>query len=80
MTFWGRAKPNSGNYSCGMTNSCLVKSNCDQNNHVWTQDSGYLTDKKTLPVTELRFGDTGKTYDKYNELVYHTTGKLRCWN
>ena len=36
MTYWGGAKPNSGKCACGMTNSCLVKSqrcNCDQNNN-----------------------------------------------
>jgi hypothetical protein len=49
--------------------------NCDKNDHTWRQDSGYLTDKSTLPVTELRFGDTGGT----REQGYHTLGKLRCW-
>ena len=61
MTYWGGAKPNSGKCACGMNNSCLDKSqtcNCDQNINVWTEDSGYLTDKNTLPVTEVRYGDT----------------------
>ena len=79
MTYWGGAKSNSGKCACGMTNSCLVKSqgcNCDQNISVCTEDSGYLTDKNTLPVTELRFGDSGS----YNEIGHLTIGKLRCWN
>ena len=82
MTYWGGANPNSGKCSCGMTSSCLVKSkpcNCDQNNNVWTEDSGFLTDKNTLPVTELRFGDTG-TLSGSDEIGYHTIGKLRCGN
>ena len=47
--------------------SCIVQGtrcNCDQNNNVWTEDSGVLTDKNTLPVTELRFGDTGRSDGK----------------
>ena len=81
MTYWGGAQPNSGKCACGMTNSCQDPSkrcNCDQNRVAWNEDSGYLTDKNTLPVMELRFGDTGKLgYD--NEIGYHTIGKLRCW-
>ena len=80
MNYWGGAAVNSGNCSCGMTNSCAggYKCNCDRNDQVWREDSGYLTDKNTLPVTELRFGDTGER-DGKNERGYHTLGKLRCW-
>ena len=84
MTYWGGAKPNRGKCACGMTNSCLDTSkgcNCDQNSNIWTEDTGYLTDKNALPVIELRFGDTGATVgSNYNEIGYHTIGKLRCWN
>jgi hypothetical protein len=84
MTYWGGATPNSGKCACGMTNSCRVTSrrcNCDQNHNVWTEDSGVLTDKNTLPVTELRFGDTGKvSHNGKEEIGYHQIGKLRCWN
>ena len=34
-----------------------------------------LVQKEFLPVTELRFGDTGSE----NEEGYHTLGKLLCW-
>jgi hypothetical protein len=65
--------------ACGMTNSCAGggKCNCDRNDLTWREDSGYLTDKNTLPVTELRFGDTGSA--SAGEKGYHTLGKLRCW-
>ena len=80
MNYWGGAAVNSGKCACGMTNSCAggkKKCNCDKNDKTWREDSGYLTDKNTLPVTELRFGDTGSpSYEK----GYHTLGKLRCWN
>ena len=74
---WGGAAVDSGKCACGMTNSCAGggKCNCDKNDRVWREDSGYLTDKNTLPVTELRFSDTGDSH----ELAYHTLGKLRCW-
>ena len=78
MTYWGGASPGSGKCACGMTNSCAVRSygcNCDKNDNVWRQDSGLLTDKSALPVTQLRFGDTGRS----RQQGYHTLGKLRCY-
>ena len=79
MTYWGGASPGSGKCACGMTNSCADPSygcNCDKNDNVWREDSGLLTDKTHLPVTQLRFGDvtTGDT-----EEGYHTLGKLKCY-
>ena len=81
MKYWGGAPPGSSKCKCGITDSCVVKGkrcNCDQNKYIWTEDSGHLTDKDTLPVTELRFGDTG-TYGGRDEIGYHTLGALRCW-
>ena len=81
MNYWGGAAVESGKCACGMTNSCVGggRCNCDKNDAAWREDSGYLTDKNTLPVTELRFGDTGDTRSPYRESGYHTLGKLRCW-
>ncbi len=78
MNYWGGAAVNSGKCACGMTNSCPGgwKCNCDRNDETWREDSGYLTDKNTLPVSELRFGDAG---DPSYESGYHKLGKLRCW-
>ena len=78
MNYWGGAAVDSGKCACGMTNSCAGggKCNCDKNDATWREDSGYLTDKNTLPVTELRFGDAGSPSF---ETGYHTLGKLRCW-
>ncbi|XP_028393297.1 neurexin-4-like [Dendronephthya gigantea] len=78
MNYWGGAAVDSGKCACGMTNSCAGgwKCNCDKNDYTWREDSGYLTDKNTLPVTELRFGDTAASHEK----GYHTLGKLRCWD
>ena len=81
MSYWGGASPGSKKCACGMTNSCAdprKACNCDQNDNVWREDSGFLTDKSTLPVKELRFGDTGE-YRGVDEKGYHTLGKLRCY-
>ena len=81
MQYWGGASPGSKKCACGMTNSCADPSeacNCDKNDGVWREDSGLLTDKSTLPVKELRFGDTG-VFEAVDEKGYHTLGKLRCY-
>ncbi|XP_028393393.1 uncharacterized protein LOC114517773 isoform X1 [Dendronephthya gigantea] len=83
MNYWGGAAVDSGKCACGMTNSCAGgrKCNCDKNDWAWREDSGYLTDKNTLPVTELRFGDADgvSNHNGIRESGYHTLGKLRCW-
>jgi len=57
-----------------MTNSCAEPNkacNCSRNDYVWPEDSGILTDKSTLPVKELRFGDTGE-YSGVVEKGFHS--------
>ena len=81
MRYWGGASPGSVKCACGMTNSCadhIDVCNCDKNDAVWREDSGLLTDKSTLPVKELRIGDTG-VYQGIDEKGYHTLGKLKCY-
>ena len=80
MKYWGGAAVNSEKCACGMTNSCAGGGlcNCNKNDAVLREDSGFLTDKNTLPVTELRFGDTS-TNGGIDEYGYHTLGKLLCW-
>ena len=78
MTYWGGASPGSGKCACGMKLSCVDRSkvcNCDANTIVWEHDEGYLTDKSTLPVMKMYFGDTAGA----NEEGYHTLGKLVCY-
>ena len=78
MNYWGGADVDSGKCACGINNTCtdaMKKCNCDKNDNTWREDSGLLTDKSTLPVTELRFGDTGDAEEKGK----HTLGRLRCW-
>ena len=78
MTYWGEAWPGSGKCACGMSNSCADSRfgcNCDKDDYVWREDSGLLTDKTTLPVIQLYFGDLGGSTEK----GYHTVGKLKCY-
>ena len=78
MTYWGGASV-SGKCACGMTNSCADSRygcNCDKDDRVWREDSGFLTDKTRLPVKQLRFGDTGGYGSQQG---YHTLGKLKCY-
>ena len=79
MTYWGGATPaDSYKCACGVNNRCADSSrgcNCDKNDGVWREDSGLLTEKSDLPVLQLRFGDTGASY----EYGYHTLGKLKCY-
>ena len=78
MTYWGGASPGSNKCACGMSNTCVDPShacNCDAVDEVWREDSGLLTHKPDLPVSQLRFGDTSAP----NEQGYHTLGKLKCY-
>ena len=38
------------------------------------EDSGLLTDKAALPVTQIRLGDLNGAHEE----GYHTLGKLKC--
>ncbi|KAI8520372.1 hypothetical protein Bbelb_001260 [Branchiostoma belcheri] len=78
--YWGGAKPGSGNCACGEMDTCACRGrcNCDCNNSKWREDSGFLSHKKDLPVTQLRFGDTGGA-SYLTEEGYYTLGKLICY-
>ena len=81
MTYWGGADSVPFKCACGLNNTCANVNfgcNCDTNDWNWREDSGLITDKSKLPVTQLRFGDTGVIGGR-NEKGYHTLGKLRCY-
>lgn len=64
--YWGGAKPDSDSCACASENEgCLDKQpcNCDAGSSVPASDSGYLSEKFHLPVTQVRFGDTGTIED-----------------
>ena len=80
MSYWGGASPDSKECACGRRESCFggKRCNCDQNDEEWREDSDLLTDKSTLPVRELRFGDVD-SFDGHDEKGYHTLGKFKCY-
>ena len=81
MSYWGGATQGC---ACGMTNSCAnpnMPCNCDKNDYTWREDSGLLTNRSHLPVSQLRFGDTGEQRNQNPQEIeqgYHTLGKLEC--
>ena len=79
ITYWGGATGHDKICACGVTNSCTGGTNCNCDNSDvqggWYEDSGLLTDKSALPVTQIRLGDL----DDSNEEGYHTLGKLKCY-
>jgi len=77
MNYWGGATGHDKMCACGVTNSCSNgnKCNCYNSAGGWREDSGLLTDKSALPVTQIRLGDL----DDSHEEGYHTLGKLKCY-
>ena len=63
--------------ACGVTNSCpsRKKCNCYNGGRGWREDSGLLTDKSALAVSQIRLAD----FDTSSEEGYHTLGKLKCY-
>ena len=79
MNYRGGATGHTNMCGCGVANSCRggKKCNCDYQTTTigWREDSGLLTDKTSLPVTQIRLGDL----DQSHEEGYHTLGKLKCY-
>ena len=77
MNYWGGAGGSANMCACGVTNTCSSsrKCNCNDYNSGWKEDSGLLTDKSALPVSQIRLAD----FDGSDEEGYHTLGKLKCY-
>ena len=77
MNYWGGAGGSANKCACGVTNSCLngQKCNCYNGGSGWRGDSGLLTNKSALPVSQIRLAD----FDGSNEEGYDTLGKLKCY-
>ena len=77
MNYWGGAGGSANMCACGVTNSCSNgrKCNCHDGYIGWREDSGLLTDKSALPVSQIRLAD----FDSSGEEGYHTLGKLKCY-
>ena len=77
MNYWGGAGGSANMCACGVTNTCSSsrKCNCNDYNSGWKEDSGLLTDKSALPVSQIRLAD----FDGSDEEGYHTLGKFKCY-
>ena len=76
MSYWGGATGYDKMCACGVKSSCSRGGNCNcPSKSGWSEDSGLLTDKSTLPVTQIRLGDLDNAHEK----GYHTLGKLKCY-
>ena len=77
MNYWGGADGSANTCACRLTNSCLngQKCNCYNSGSGWREDSGLLTDKSALPVSQIKLAD----FDNSGEEGYHTLGKLKCY-
>ncbi|GCB77822.1 hypothetical protein scyTo_0019326, partial [Scyliorhinus torazame] len=77
QTYWGGSSPGIKKCACGLEESCLDTNyhcNCDAGRDEWTNDTGLLTYKDHLPVTQIIIGDVNKTS---SEAAYKL-GPLRC--
>ncbi|KAM9844315.1 contactin-associated protein-like 4 [Aulostomus maculatus] len=77
QTYWGGAHPGSQQCACGLQGDCVDPQhycNCDADRVEWTEDSGLLTHKESLPVRSLLLGDIQRPG---SEAAYRV-GPLRC--
>ncbi|NWV08240.1 CNTP4 protein, partial [Ptilonorhynchus violaceus] len=76
-TYWGGSLPAVQKCACGVEGSCIDSQhycNCDADRDEWTNDTGFLSYKDHLPVTELVITDT----DRPNSEAAYKLGPLLC--
>ncbi|KAM8728122.1 contactin-associated protein-like 4 isoform 1-T5 [Acanthopagrus schlegelii] len=77
QTYWGGAQPGSQQCACGLQGDCVDPQhycNCDADRMEWTEDSGLLIHKDSLPVRSLVLGDIQRPG---SEAAYRV-GPLSC--
>ncbi|KAG5852888.1 hypothetical protein ANANG_G00067300 [Anguilla anguilla] len=77
-TYWGGSLPGVQQCSCSLNENCMDMNyfcNCDANRDSWTDDTGLLSYKEHLPVSEILIGDTNRTGSE----VMYRIGPLRCY-
>ncbi|KAM4556058.1 contactin-associated protein-like 4 [Fundulus diaphanus] len=78
QTYWGGAHPGSQQCACGLQGDCVDPQhycNCDADSLEWTEDSGLVTNKESIPVRSLVLGDVQRPG---SEAMYRV-GPLRCY-
>ncbi|XP_029385915.1 contactin-associated protein-like 5 isoform X2 [Echeneis naucrates] len=77
-SYWGGFLPGVQQCSCSLEENCMDMNyfcNCDADTDAWTNDTGILSYKDHLPVSQIVIGDTNRTG---SQAVYHI-GPLRCY-
>uniref|UniRef100_A0A3B3UTF6 Contactin associated protein family member 5 n=1 Tax=Poecilia latipinna TaxID=48699 RepID=A0A3B3UTF6_9TELE len=77
-SYWGGFLPGVQQCSCSLEENCMDMNyfcNCDADADAWTNDTGILSYKDHLPVSQIVIGDTNRTG---SQAVYHV-GSLRCY-
>ncbi|XP_013202139.1 contactin-associated protein-like 5 [Microtus ochrogaster] len=76
--YWGGSVPGVQQCGCGLEESCLdIRHfcNCDADTDEWTKDTGFLSFKDHLPVTQIIITDTNRS----NSEAAWRIGPLRCY-
>ncbi|XP_061482188.1 contactin-associated protein-like 4 [Rhineura floridana] len=77
QTYWGGSRPDVQKCACGIQGICIDSQhdcNCDADRNEWTNDTGLLSYKEHLPVTELVITDTNRP----NSEAAFKLGPLLC--
>ncbi|KAM4727930.1 contactin-associated protein-like 4 [Anableps anableps] len=77
QTYWGGAHPGSQQCACGLQGDCVdpqLFCNCDADRMEWSEDSGFISHKESLPVRSLVLGDVWRPG---SEAAYRV-GSLQC--
>nr|XP_009934996.1 PREDICTED: contactin-associated protein-like 4 [Opisthocomus hoazin] len=77
QTYWGGSLPAVQKCACGLKGSCIDSQhycNCDADRDEWANDTGFLSYKEHLPVTEIVITDT----DRPNSEAAYKLGPLLC--
>ncbi|XP_030284706.1 LOW QUALITY PROTEIN: contactin-associated protein-like 5 [Sparus aurata] len=77
-SYWGGSCPGVQQCSCSLEENCIDMNyfcNCDADADAWANDTGVLSYKDHLPVSQIVIGDTNRTG---SQAVYHI-GPLRCY-
>uniref|UniRef100_A0A8C7XTA9 Contactin associated protein family member 5a n=1 Tax=Oryzias sinensis TaxID=183150 RepID=A0A8C7XTA9_9TELE len=77
-SYWGGFLPGVQQCSCSLEENCLDLNyfcNCDADTDAWANDTGLLSYKEHLPLSQIVIGDTNRTGSR---AVVHA-GPLRCY-
>uniref|UniRef100_A0A4W6G0J8 Contactin associated protein-like 5a n=1 Tax=Lates calcarifer TaxID=8187 RepID=A0A4W6G0J8_LATCA len=77
-SYWGGFLPGVQQCSCSLEENCMDMNhfcNCDADTDAWANDTGILSYKDHLPVSQIVIGDTNRTG---SQAIYYI-GPLRCY-